>query len=60
MKPNQKIADRIKREIERLPDVEPSEGVQSLNPGFFLVQRIRDNTSPKQRAVVRADMKEMK
>lgn len=60
MKPNAKIAERIKREIERLPEDDTPPHVQPLNPGFFLMQRIRDNTSPKQRATVRADMKEMK
>ena len=60
MKHNEKIAARVKHEIKRLPKEIVPEGVQLLNPGFFLMERVRANTGVKERATVRTTMKEQR
>jgi len=48
------VAARLEQEMAQLPPVTVPEGVQLLNPGFFKMERLRMNTGPKQRSVVRA------
>jgi len=56
-KANKRVAERVAREVKRLGREKLPEGVQSLNPGFFLMQRIRAQGAPKQKSVVRAQLR---
>lgn len=52
------VAARVQRELQaREPDA-PREGVQPLNPGFFLLQSIRENKTVKAKSTRRAKLRE--
>ena len=55
-KPNARVAERIKKERTRVGVDRPRTGVQPLNPGFFLLERIRAKGAPKARSAVRAQL----
>lgn len=59
-KPRQKdiVAARVQRELQALEPEAPREGVQPLNPGFFLLQSIRENKTAKAKSARRAKLKE--
>lgn len=59
-KPRRKeiVAARVKSELDRLEPKESREGVHALNPGFFLLQSIRENKVAKARSARRAKLKE--
>ena len=42
------VAGRLERRLKALPEADIPEGVQPLNPGFFLLERMR--TQPGARA----------
>lgn len=52
------VAARMKVELERLKPEAPREGVHVLNPGFFLLQSIRENKVAKAKTAKRAKLKE--
>lgn len=55
-KHNEKVAERIQREMKRVGLPELPEGVQPLNPGYFMLERIRDRGAVKERSAVRAQL----
>lgn len=52
------VAARVKVELEKLEVDAPREGVHVLNPGFFLLQSIRENKAAKAKTAKRAKLKE--
>ena len=59
-KPRRKeiVAARVQAELQQLESVAPREGVHALNPGFFLLQSIRENKAAKAKSTRRAKLKE--
>lgn len=59
-KPRRKeiVAARVASELQKLEPVAPREGVHALNPGFFLLQSIRENKVAKAKSTRRAKLKE--
>ncbi|MHB1087106.1 MAG: hypothetical protein ACYCZ0_05155 [Minisyncoccota bacterium] len=53
---NKEVAERIQREMERVGVGDMPEGVQPLNPGYFMLERIRALGAPKQRSAVRGQL----
>lgn len=51
------VAARVQRELRNLEPESPREGVHPLNPGFFLLQSIRENKAAKAKSAGRAKLR---
>ena len=51
------VRARFDRLLAKTPPLEPLPGVQPLNPGHFLLERIRTRARPKLRAAKRVKMR---
>ena len=56
-KPNERVRARMAAEMRQLPPQAMPEGVQPLNPGLLMIERIRANQQAKVRSVVRPVLK---
>ena len=52
------VAVRVKRKLGQLTVGAALEGVQPLNPGYFLMERMRTEARPKERRVQRQKLRD--
>lgn len=54
----EQVAERVARELARLPEPEAVEGVQPLNPGYFTIERLRTEPLAKSRDATRQTLRD--
>ena len=54
----EQVAERVARELARLPEPEAVAGVQPLNPGYFTIERLRTEPLAKARDATRQTLRD--